>query len=225
MIFRINLDGTESLLHVFTGNDGFVPTSPLVMDPAGNLYGTTAGGGSHGSGTVFALDALGQETVLYNFTGGYDGQNPVAGLIRDAEGNLYGMTSFGGLPSSACGQNGGLSCGTAFRISASGVFHVLYQFSGGTDGGNSYSGLIFGKGGLYGTTLYGGNLACNPPHGCGTVFQITGTGQKKVIHAFAGHWDGSFPEGNLLQDKAGNIYGTTSAGGTKGKGIVFKIKP
>ncbi|MBA3913198.1 MAG: hypothetical protein H0X25_04960 [Acidobacteriales bacterium] len=186
VIFKINVDGTENVLHVFTGDDGSSPKSPVVLDPDGNLYGATAF-------TVFKLDPSGNETVLHRFTGGDDGDNAYGGLIRDAAGNLYGVTEEGGLPSKNCGEAGNQSCGTVFKVTSADDLHVLYQFSGGADGGNPFAGLTFGKSGLYGTTYDGGNLACNRPYGCGTVFQITGKGQKKVLHAFSGHGDGIFP--------------------------------
>ena len=114
---------TYSVLYSFTGGaDGGNPWAPLIQDAAGNLYGTTQAGGSNGVGTVFKLDASGTETVVYSFTAGTDGGFPLAGLVRDEAGNLYGTTLFGGV--FACG------CGTVFRLDPTGKETVLYSFAG-----------------------------------------------------------------------------------------------
>jgi len=117
-------------LHLFNGDDGAHPQADLIADPAGNLYGTTAGGGDGGQGTVFQLDSSGTLAVLYSFTGGDDGAVPVAGLIADMEGNLYGTTNRGG--AGGCGAPG---CGTVFQLTPSGTLKVLHSFTGGSDGG------------------------------------------------------------------------------------------
>jgi uncharacterized repeat protein (TIGR03803 family) len=96
VVFKLDTTGTETVLHSFTGPGGENPYAGLIADSAGNLYGTTYGGGASGSGVVFKLDTTGTETVLYSFTGGADGGSPVAGLIRDSAGNLYGTTYEGG---------------------------------------------------------------------------------------------------------------------------------
>src|SRR5271157_3096218 len=166
---------TYGVLYTFTGSpDGEAPYGGLVLDAQGNLYGTTSQGGdpacTNGCGTVFKVDTTGKETVLYSFTGGTDGAIPYAGLVPDAQGNLYGTTSQGGDP--AC-TNG---CGTVFKVDTTGKETVLYSFTGGADGAIPYAGLARdAPGNLYGTTQRGGDLlACTgPTNGCGTVFKLT----------------------------------------------------
>ena len=158
---------TFSVLHAFTGGaDGILPRAGLVRDAAGNLYGTTEGGGASGNGTVFELDTTGKGTVLHSFTGGVDGSAPFAGLVRDRNGNLYGTTEFGGASSE----------GTVFKLDTTGKETVLHSFTGGADGAFPQAGLIRDDAGnLYGTAQFGGDLTCSSPFlgGCGTVFKLT----------------------------------------------------
>jgi uncharacterized repeat protein (TIGR03803 family) len=122
-----------------------------------------------GCGVVFKVDGSGKETVLYRFTGGADGAETFAGVIRDAEGNLYGTTYFGG-DLSGCS---GLGCGVVFKLDPTGKETVLYTFTGGTDGANPNANLLQGEeGNLYGTASDGGDLSCSAPSGCGVVFKI-----------------------------------------------------
>jgi len=163
-VFQLTPSGNLTLLHSFTGgSDGALPFAGLIADAAGNLYGTTNGGGDGSNGTVFQLTPSGDLNVLHSFTGGSDGTYPEAGLIVDAAGNLYGTTYGGG----ASGQ------GTVFQLSPSGALNVLHSFTGGTDGGRPVADLIAdAAGNLYGTTALGGaNTSC--PGGCGTVFELT----------------------------------------------------
>jgi uncharacterized repeat protein (TIGR03803 family) len=228
-VFQLTPSGSLTVLHSFAGSDGEEPFAGLIADAAGNLYGTTWGGGDSGRGAVFQLDPSGTLTMLYSFTGGSDGQRPVTGLLADAAGNLYGTAHSGG--------DGGY--GTVFQLDPSGTLTVLYSFTGGSDGRYPDSGLLAdAAGNLYGTTREGGDLAsCNSPntHGCGTVFQLTPSGILTVLHRFAGS-DGSRPGdwAGLLADAAGNLYGTTSAGGDRtscaaqfieGCGTVFQLMP
>jgi uncharacterized repeat protein (TIGR03803 family) len=207
------------VLYSFSGGtDGHQPQAGgLVSDAAGNLYGTTYLGGAYGQGVLFKLDATGRETVLHAFTGGSDGQNPDANLIRDAEGNLY-STAFGGM----------YGWGVVFKIDSSGKETVLYSFTGGTDGGTPFGGLIRDQAGnLYGTTLSGGSFVCARQSGCGTVFKLTQTGQETVLYSFQGGPDGQGPLG-VVAGTAGNLYGTTEEGGGSsfclyGCGTVFKL--
>jgi uncharacterized repeat protein (TIGR03803 family) len=144
---------------------GESPLAGLVRDTAGNFYGTTAYGGASGFGTVFRLDAAAKEKkhVLHTFTGGADGANPYASLIRDSAGNLYGTTFAGG--GTGCGGSG---CGTVFMIDEKGHEIILYSFTGGTDGGNPYASLIRDTAGnLYGTAFSGGAI------GNGVIFKLT----------------------------------------------------
>ena len=209
-----------SVLYSFTGppNDGSAPVAPVIMDSAGNLYGTTAGGGNttcnSGCGTVFKLDTSGKETVLHQFVGS-DGAFPAGGLVMDASGNLYGTTVSGG--------SGGLcknfGCGTVFKIDAAGNFTVLHAFSEtGSDGGNPTSGLILdSSNNLYGTTGWGG------AYGTGTVFMMDTSGNNEVLlHSFTGS-DGTEPSAPVIMDLGGNLYSTTFTGGAGGVGTVFKL--
>ena len=216
----------ESVLYSFTGgSDGANPWSALVLDAAGNLYGTTYFGGSHSYGIVFSLSQTStgwQFTVLHSFTGGFDGGNPHAGVILDTSGNLYGTTYFGGRGN-----------GVVFELSPSATGwkeSVLHFFSGQNDGGYPGSRLLFDAAGkLYGTTTAGGL-----DHQ-GVVFRLSpnssGTWNEAVLHAFTGGKDGAVPWGGLIVDPAGNLYGTTLNGGNlttcsgMGCGTAFKLKP
>lgn len=208
-VYKFTPAGFETLLHVFAGgSDGAAPRGNLILDEAGNLYGTTAFGGAGGMGTVFEITAAGKERVLYAFTDGNDGGHPFAGLTMYM-GSLYGTTYDGGA----------YAYGTVFRVVPGGAETALHSFTAGADGGFPETGLIAGKAGdLYGTTVIGG------AYGAGTVFAITPQGAETVLHSFAVGSDGAGPEGDLIMDGAGNLYGTTTAGG-KGYGTVFEIRP
>jgi uncharacterized repeat protein (TIGR03803 family) len=198
-------------LYSFTGDDGAHPQSSLIADPAGNLYGTTAGGGVSGQGTVFQLDSSGTPTVLYSFTGGSDGGTPVAGLIADAAGNLYGTTNRGGATA--------FCCGTVFQLTPAGDLNVLHSFTGSSDGGSPAAGLIAdAAGNLYGTTTSGGAGFS------GTVFQLDSTATFTVLHSFTVS-EGFDLRAGLIADAAGNLYGTTLDGGAFGYGTVFQLAP
>jgi uncharacterized repeat protein (TIGR03803 family) len=228
-VFKLSPAGKETILYSFTGTngDGKYPQGGLVRDASGNLYGTTYGGGTsgnacnnYGCGTVFMLDAAGIETVLYSFSGGVDGATPLAGVVRDAAGNLYGTTHLGGA----------FNWGTVFVVDKTGTETVLHSFDGLTgDGGDAYGGLILDSAGtLYGTTQGGGNVNsnCLPglEIGCGTIFQITTTGAERVLYSFTGYADGNTPSGNVVRDHAGNLYGTSQPRPTPtGGGTIFRI--
>ena len=212
-VFKINPAGTESVLYSFgTGSDGQNPNAGLIMDLSGNLYGTTYNGGTNGTtsyGTVFKITAAGAESVLHSFGTGSDGMAPAAGLFMDGSGNLYGTTVNGGTH----------GYGTVFTITAAGSESVLYSFGTASgDGQYPHAGLIMdGSGNLYGTTPSGGTI------GVGTVFKITPTGTESLLHSFGTGSDGQAPSAGLIMDLSGNLYGTTSVGGTNGFGTVFKI--
>jgi uncharacterized repeat protein (TIGR03803 family) len=161
-VFLITSEGALTSLKGFAGTTGESPLAGVVGDGVGNLYGTTAFGGASALGTVFELNRSGKETVLHNFKGGTDGAFPYSGVVRDSAGNLYGTTSAGG--GSGCGGSG---CGTVFKLDRRGNETLLYSFTGGTDGGTPYAGLIRdGAGSLYGTAFIGGAT------GNGVVFRI-----------------------------------------------------
>jgi uncharacterized repeat protein (TIGR03803 family) len=219
---------TGSLLYSFTGGlDGAQPSGGLTFDAAGNLYGTTSFGGSAncklGCGTIFKLTPTSggwAETVVYTFTGGSDGSEPYARLVSDAQGNFYGTTLLGGNLGTLCTSG----CGTVFKLSSvNGAWkeNVLYAFAGGNDGAWPHASLTFdGAGNLYSTTNGGGT------YGSGTVFRLTaGSWTESVLYNFTGGQDGKQPPGSLIFDTAGNLYGTTSKGGVKGYGVVFKLLP
>jgi uncharacterized repeat protein (TIGR03803 family) len=155
-VFKIDTAGHETVLHQFTGanSDGEIP-SGLILDPQGNLYGTTTFGGRYGYGTVFRVDPSGHETVLYSFRGpgAGDGASPVSGLTRDAQGNLYGTTADGG--NLNCSGALTPACGTVFKLSASGQETVLYRFTGVNSDGYPHSTLVLDNAGnlrlLYGS--------------------------------------------------------------------------
>jgi len=170
--------------------------------------------------------ASSRETVLYAFTGGEDGAGPVAGLVEDATGAFYGTTTLGG--GGPCYSGAG--CGTVFKLTPSAhgyVESVLYRFNGTEDGAYPWGGLALdASGALYGTTVQGGN--CSESEGCGTVFKLTprGMGYKEtILHSFEKHnrHDGAFPDGSLIIDGSGTLYGTTGSGGESGYGSVFKL--
>jgi uncharacterized repeat protein (TIGR03803 family) len=214
-VFKISPVAVETVLYSFgsTTNDGLEPQAGLVMDKAGNLYGTTAYGGTNSDGTVFRISPGGVETVLHLFgSTTNDGINPEAGLIMDSAGNLYGTTTGGGLT---------FDQGTVFMLSPSGVETVLYQFnsSGPTDGAVPRAGLVMDSAGnLYGTTNYGG------ANGEGTVFKLSSSGAETVLYSFLNNSaDGVSPVAPLIMDGAGNLYGTTLLGGANNEGTVFKL--
>jgi uncharacterized repeat protein (TIGR03803 family) len=213
-VFKLDPAGTETVLHSFGGQpDGGNPAAGLVRDASGNLYGTTSQGGTSNLGTVFKLEPTGTETVLYSFGGEPDGAVPLANLIRDAAGNLYGTTS----------QGGTANLGTVFKLDPAAKETVLYSFVGGpTDGADPVAGLIEGAAGsFYGTTFEGGTGPChrNPhykiemPPSCGTIFKLDTAGMETVIYSFTGDPDGANPAASFVRDTSGNFYGTTSAGG------------
>jgi uncharacterized repeat protein (TIGR03803 family) len=219
--------GKEKVLYSFGGKargDGAFPSAGLVQDGAGNSYGTTESGGikphicGGGCGTVFKVDRSGQETVLYKFAEA-DGATPIAGLFRDAGGNLYGTTYLGVRPS----QNSG----TIFKVAANGKENLLHIFDPQHgDGGWPQSGLARDKNGaFYGTTSNGGT------NNKGTVFKLQSR-NVSILHNFAGA-DGADPHATLALGRDGEIYGATIYGGNGhcndgvgiGCGVVFKITP
>jgi uncharacterized repeat protein (TIGR03803 family) len=232
---------TETVLYTFTGgSDGAKPFTGVVFDQQGNLYGTTASGGTgscnvfwSGCGTVFQLSSSPTgwtETVLHSFNGRTDGNTPSGKLIFDTRGNLYGTTA-GAAPTDP---------GTVFQLTktqSGWKEKVLYRFAGQDDGNSPEADLVLGKNGsLYGTTRYGGNGTCSVYGytGCGTVFEVKhsqGTWTERVLHSFRGGSEGAYPAAGLIFNNNGNLYGTTAEGGVTqncgnaGCGTVFKLTP
>ena len=205
VVYKLDSAGQETVLYSFLGGtERANPFAGVIGDSDGNLYGTTYYGGPANMGTVYKLDAAGKETVLHTFAGGTDGGYPLAGLIRDSAGNLYGTTSEG----------------TVYKLDASGNFSVLYGFTSGADGGRPYAGVILDSAGnLYGTTYDGGVGEW------GTVFRLDTSGNLTALYSFTGADDGGLPEAGVIRDSAGNLYGTTTYGGTANAGVVYKLDP
>jgi uncharacterized repeat protein (TIGR03803 family) len=217
--FKLGADGTHTVLHWFEGgpNDGAYPSSGLTMDSAGNLFGTTFGGGAGGEGTLFKISAIGTESLVHSFVGTQiDGRHPRGGLTMDGAGNLYGTTIDGGV--------GIYDFGTVYKISPDGTESVVYTFLG-EDGGEPYARVtIDGSGNLFGTTLNAGNATV---FSSGVVFKITPNGTNTVLHYFTGGitpaiTDAGYPYAGLLIGSDGFLYGTSSQGGVNGFGTVFK---
>jgi uncharacterized repeat protein (TIGR03803 family) len=211
---------TEKPIYSFTGgSQGADPVAGLAWDGNGNLYGTTMGtAGEPNHGTVFELDPkTGAENTPHTFTGGTDGLLPYAGLLKDSEGNFYGTTAQGG--DTGCGLAG---CGTVFTVDSAGAYRQLHAFTGGkSDGAGPGSGFLVmdAAGYLWGTTGGGGN-------GYGVVFKMDTTGTLTIAHTFCQKLhctDGAGPQAGLVMDAAGNLYGTSSGGGSHRSGTVFKL--
>lgn len=225
-IFKLDSAGTFTVLDRSAGSG-----ATLALDPAGNLYGTTELGGLAGNGclnkqcgTVFRLDMAGTYTTLYSFTtgvGGGDGYNPVAGVLLDAAGNLYGTTLSGGSLNCLGGQKNPTSCGTVFKLDPAGVETVYnFNYAGGEE---PNVGLVRDAvGNLYGTTEFTGPQAGTSA----LLFEMNTSGAETVLFSFTGGGlDRTYPTGSLTLDAAGNLYGTTQFGGSVGAGTVFKLNP
>ena len=230
---------TYSVIHRFDYYDGSQPEAGVTIDRAGNLYGTTYNGGTYSGGEVYKLTRFGSHwlfNILYSFAGGSDGAHPYTGaLVFGPDGALYGTTYAGG--NGGCGSLG-FGCGTVFRLSpppticvnalCSWTETVLYRFSGGADGASPRAGVTFDQAGnLYGTTVNGGLTSggCGT-EGCGVVFELAHSGgswTESVIHTFTPGGDGLYPFGGLTFDTAGNLYGTTTSGGSYDQGTVFQL--
>ena len=201
-VFEREASGTYKVLYSFTGgNDGGNPYAGVVLNSAGNLYGTTYNGGASGKGVVYQVSPAGQETVLYSFTGGNDGGNPYAGVTLDAAGNLFGTTYYGGTA----------NVGVVYKVSPAGQETVLYSFSDSVTGNAYYGGYypyagltLDGAGNFYGTTYMGGSGQE------GVVYKLSPSGQESVLHSFLSGSGGASHAG-LILDAAGNLYGTASS--------------
>lgn len=208
---------TYTVLYSFTGGtDGAFPSAGLVRDSAGRLYGTTLGAQEGGlEGSVFKLSSSNRFKLLHSFPdGGAGGARPGA-LVRDSAGNLYGTTA-----------GWGSSPATVIKVTSSGTFSVLHTFTGGAGGSSPEGPLVLDSAGnLYGATSSGGSATCGGGSGCGVVFKLDPSGNETVLRTFLDGKKGTYPNGGLIRDAAGNLYGTTTAGGYKGNGAVFKLDP
>lgn len=216
----------ETLLYSFQGQKhGGFTTAGVVVDAAGNVYGTAYNDGAHNWGVVFELAKVNgtwTERVLHAFNLTPDGASPLAGLTMDASGNLYGTAAQGGV-------NGH---GTVFELSPAvgdnWNFKTLYSFRGGNDGFYPNAPLVFDEAGnLYGTTPYGGGNGCYSNLGCGTVFKLTpkaaGGWHETLLYRFKGEHDGGAPASGVVLDTVGNLYGTASRAGVYNQGVAFEL--
>jgi uncharacterized repeat protein (TIGR03803 family) len=204
------LSQTETVLHSFTGKDGSLPSQRLTMDSAGNLYGTTTGD-YPSIGSVFKLTPSGQLKVLFRFTDGQNRLFTTGKLVLGGNGNLFGVDQTGGT----------FGSGSIFKLTQSGVFTALYNFTGQEDGAFPNGVISDSHGNLYGTTNMGGAF------GQGTVFEFVPGGKVKTIYSFTGGSDGGEPfDSALVRDSQGNLFGTTMFdGGMISFGVVFKVTP
>jgi len=237
VIFRIAANGAFSIIHRFTGPDGWYPFANMIATDDGTLYGVTYHGGSSfdpdnpwgSGGTIFRIAANGTFTTLHSFTG-TDGLSPAGGLVRGSDGNFYGTTTNGG----AGFDPSNVSSGTIFRVTPGGVFTSLHSFTG-DDGAYPFASLIDGGDGyIYGTTPSGGvSFAPNTPWlTAGTIFRVSNDGSFQSLHSFVGT-DGWFPYSPLVRGSDGAIYGVTPVGGSgfdpsnpyATPGTIFRIHP
>ena len=212
VVFKVDPSGNETVLHNFTGgSDGSDPVGGLILDAAGNLYGTTGQGGTSDCGVLFKLSPTGKETILHTFTGAAnDGKYPTyTSVLMDATGNIYGVT-----------QEGGLSDhGVVYRLGKTGKFSLLHSFAGGTTDGCNVLGIPFRDkyGNIYGTTS-----SCGA-HNFGTVWKLATDGTEKVLYSFTGGTSAEYPLAGVVADAHGNLYGTTETGGSANLGTVYRV--
>jgi uncharacterized repeat protein (TIGR03803 family) len=223
-VFQLSPSGSNwkfSVIHDFDGGagGGVGSLGPLLLDKAGNVYGVTEIGGAYGAGLAYklALAKSGQWPFasLYDFKGAPDAASPYGGLTPDGSGNLFGTTYYGGARNT----------GSVFELSPSGGTYqesVVYNFRGGMDGSAPTSALLIDSArNLYGTTSAGGGSSCD----CGTVFKLSAAGKETVLHRFGRSSDGSYPYYGMTPDAAGNLFGSTVAGGLHNQGTIFKLRP
>ena len=207
-IFRLTTNGVLTTLYSFTGGtDGSDPEAALVEGKDGSFYGTTAGGGTNGQGTLFRITTNGVFSSLYSFGGAGDGGVPEAALTQGDDGTFYGTTFDGG--ASGVGTNG---WGTIFRCTSAGGLTTLYSFKDGTDGANPLGRLTFGTdGALYGTASGGGAVVSGVTYQLGTAFRLLTNGTFSILHIFEYPNQGFVPHAGLAQGMDGALYGTTAA--------------
>ena len=214
VVFKVTLSGQETVLYTLPIDAAGYNVPGRLLYANGLLYGATTGAGANGTGEVYELTTSGSPTTLYNFpAAGVNGYDPQAGLIRDAAGNLYGTT-----------YDGGTIGGVVFRLNPAGRETILFDFgalSTTTTGTGPRAGVVMdSSGNLYGTTEYGGGTT-----NAGVVYKLSPAGQETVLYTFTGYTDGSTPQGGVILDASGNVYGTTYTGGTSFAGVVFKVSP
>ncbi len=214
-VYEVAASGAESILYAFAGDaDGDSPYPGVAPEKHGNLLGSTSFGGTHGFGTVFQLAPGGTKTVLYNFAGSSDAASPSSTPLRDAKGDIYGLTRFGG---------GSCNCGALYKLDRKGAETLPHSFAGGTDGFSPGYGLTSdASGDLYGVTTEGGTTNCDG-YGCGTVFEVTAAGKETIRYAFQGAADGSTPYYAPILDAKGDLFGTAEYDGADGFGTVYEV--
>jgi uncharacterized repeat protein (TIGR03803 family) len=207
-VFRVDSSGNLTTLYSFTGGaDGEFPEDRLIQGSDGFFYGAAYRGGESGNGTIFRLDASGNFTLLYTFTGSIDGSRPADNLVQGLDGSFYGTTA----------QGGQFGYGTVFKIDSSGNFTLLHAFNG-TDGIGS-SALLQGADGSFYSVSGGGE------YNAGIVYKMDTSGNLTTLYSFTGLADGQNPGAALVQGTDSNFYGSTSAAGAYNGGTVFKITP
>ncbi len=212
-LFRVTTSGTETIVHNFTGgsSDGYYPTSGVIQDSNGALYGTTVYGGSSNYGVLYKCSMGGNFNIVHTFTGGSsDGQYPYSDITQGSSGMMYGMTEYAGASSN----------GTIFSCDTLGNFNILHSFTGsGVDGAYPYGGKLVKSinGKLYGVTqYYGGSYR-------GAFFSCTTSGTETLLNSFSNSsTDGEYPI-SIIEGTDSNLYGMTMLGGTNGKGTIFKM--
>lgn len=213
VVYRVAPDGAETTLYSFSGGeDGHYAYGGLVQDKAGSFYGVTELGGSQGYGNVFKLDSAGKLTVPHSFRERPDGSSPEDAMILDKSGNLYGTTPFGGYGD-----------GIVFKLAPDGTETMLHNFADGQkDGAYPYGGVTMDRrGNLYGTTDDGGSGGLQ--QGPGIIYKLAANGKFRVLFHFDGGAHGGYPGSAPVLDASGNLYGTTTAGGDSGAGVLYKL--
>jgi uncharacterized repeat protein (TIGR03803 family) len=233
-IFRLSPHAGQwsfSVLYSFRRSaDGGEPSSAVLLDGAGNLYGTAGVGGDFDYGVIYRLQNSNGgwvESTLYSFFAGVDG-NGAGAMLLDGHGNLYGEAGGGGYQGGFCGEYFG-GCGTVFKLivpnhtsQGNRIFQVVHIFTTGADNSGVPSGalLLDSTGNLFGTAYIGNH------NNAGTVFKLSPVGNSWVattLHEFGNGKDGSKPASGVVMDQAGNLYGTTTGGGDFGAGVIFEI--
>lgn len=240
VVFKLSPSGKETVLYSFQGGlfnkNPKDPQGGLLMDQAGNLYGTTISGGDSSCatqgnvycGTVYKLAKNGKLTILHSFKGGPEGAAPSGSLLKDNAGNFYGTAFAGGDPNCTVLSAG---CGVVFKLDPAGKETVVHRFTGKADGAGPAGSLFMDSAGnLYGAAGYGGEFGgqcgvVGQDFGCGTIFKIDTGGKFSVLHSFNNDGtEGLNPNGALVSDPEGNLYGTTQVSGSDGiGGTVFKV--
>ena len=211
-VYKLSPTGDESVLYSFSGVDsiqGQDSEGGVIFGSGGRLLGATVAGGPGGTGVIYEVSGVGQESVLFSFPGSTGGFSPEGTLIGDAAGNLYGTNS-----------DGGIGFGVIYKILPGGQEKVLYAFTGGVDGGLPLCGVTpDAAGNLYGTTIFGGVA------NAGVVYKLDAAGQESTLYSFAGGADGGGPNSGVILDAVGNVYGTTAGGGAMNFGVVYEVSP